>query len=674
MCGIAGYFQLLGTRPPDKDLIVTMISMIRHRGPNEFGAFLDDKCVLGHARLSIIDLSTGQQPLCNEDETIWISFNGEVFNFVELRPLLEGLGHTFRTRSDTEVIVHAYEQWGRQCVEHFNGQFAFAVYDMNKRQLFVARDRMGKRPLFFTLQNGRFYFASEIKALFADRLIKREIDLEGLDQVFTWWTCAPPKTVFRGISELEAGSFAEISENGIVVERYWSMSFPSQYDQTRSVNSWAEEVRALLLDSIRLRLRADVPVGVYLSGGLDSSAIASLVRSQTSNPMESFSISFSDRALDESSFQRQMSEQLCTTHHSIRCNNEDIANLFPRIIWHAERPVLRTAPAPMYLLSRLVNDSGLKVVLTGEGADEIFGGYDIFKETKIRHFWSRNPDSRSRFLLLRRLYPTLALSQVKVEHFLSEFYKEGLAETDSYYFSHIPRMKTTSRIKDFYAPEVKLRSTASNSKDAFAHSLPSEFALWDHVSRAQFIEAISLLSGYLLSSQGDRMTAANAVEGRYPFLDHRLIQLAASIPPNHRIFGLKEKWVLKKAMHGTVPEAIIKRSKQPYMAPDSVCFVQEQSPAYVRELLSESHVKETGVFNPVMVGNLYGKCSTHSQDQMSFKDNMAFMGILSTQLLIDQFIDKFDDREVLRVTDFEVWQDLSGPQSGHSERRPRWSH
>lgn len=663
MCGVSGYFQLEGTRPPDRDLITRMISLIRHRGPDEFGAFLDDKCVLGHARLSIIDLSTGQQPLCNEDETVWIAFNGEIFNYIELRPILESFGHKFRTHSDTEVIVHAYEQWGRDCLERFNGQFSFAIYDSKKQSLFVARDRMGKRPLFYTVQNGRFYFASEIKALFADSTIARKLDASGLDQVFTWWTCAPPRTVFANVHELESGSFLEISAGKISTARYWSMQYPDSYDQARTVDSWAEELHALLVDSIRLRLRADVPVGAYLSGGLDSSAIAALVRSFTSNRLESFSIAFGDSAFDESNYQKQMAEQLGTNHHSIQCNYSDIANCFPEIIWHTERPILRTAPAPMYLLSKLVNDTGFKVVLTGEGSDEMFAGYDIFKETKIRRFWARNPDSRFRALLLKRLYPTLPLSDVKSDLFLREFYREGLTDTDRYYYSHMLRIKTSSRAKDFYASEHKDSSRSEESLNAFAHTLPEGFAHWHHLSQAQFIEAKSLLSGYLLSSQGDRMAAANAVEGRYPFLDHRVIEFASQIPPKHKLFGLKEKWVLKRAMRGALPEAILKRPKQPYMAPDSSCFTQRESPEYIRELLSDVRVKRAGIFNPIMSGKLYEKCLKQSQVQMSFKDNMAFVGILSTQLLVDQFIENFDSRVINKVKEFRVWSDRSSAQS-----------
>ena len=663
MCGIAGYFQLQGDRSPDCDLVKRMVSLIRHRGPDEFGAFLDDKCVLGHARLSIIDLSTGQQPLCNEDESIWITFNGEIFNYLELRPILEGFGHKFRTHSDTEVIVHAFEQWGRECVQYFNGQFSFAIYDIKKRSLFVARDRMGKRPLFYAVHDGRFYFASEIKALFADPAIPRKLDPYGLDQIFTWWTCAPPRTIFAEVYELESGCYMEVNSNKITTTRYWSMDFPDHYDESRRLDSWAEELHALLIDSIRLRLRADVPVGAYLSGGLDSSAIAALVRSSTSNRLESFSIAFGDRAFDESNYQKQMADQLGTHHHSIQCDYADIASCFPDVIWHTERPILRTAPAPMYLLSRLVNNTGFKVVLTGEGSDEIFAGYDIFKEAKIRYFWSKHPDSQYRSALLKRLYPTLPLSEVRSNYFLQEFYRDGLTDTDLYYYSHMMRIKTTSRVKDFYSEDIKSRTATADSQNAFAHTLPTRFGGWHQVSRAQYLEAKSLLSGYLLSSQGDRMAAANAVEGRYPFLDHRVIELAAQIPPHHKMFGLKEKWVLKRAMRGALPRAILQRPKQPYMAPDSSCFTQKQAPDYVRELLSEELIRHSGIFNPAMVSKLHEKCKKQAQAQMSFKDNMAFVGILSTQILFDQFVANFGGRECRPVVDFRVWRDFS---SGHA--------
>lgn len=657
MCGIAGYFQLHEPRPPDQELIGRMVNVLRHRGPDEFGVYLSDRAVLGHARLSIIDLSTGQQPLCNEDGTVWITFNGEIFNYIELRPELEKRGHKFRTSSDTEVMVHAYEEWGRDCVQYFNGQFSFAIYDIKKQSLFAARDRLGIRPFFYTIHDGRFYFASEIKSLFCDPSIPRRLDLCGLDEIFTWWTTAPPRTAFEGICELEAGNLIEIRNGQITTERYWRMDFPETFDRQRSAASWAEELHALLVDSVRLQLRADVPVGAYLSGGLDSSATTALIKNFTPNRVETFSIAFQDKAYDESDYQKQMADYLGTNHHQIKCTYQNIAASFPDVIWHTERPIVRTAPTPLFLLSQLVRDTNFKVVLTGEGSDEILGGYDIFKEALIRNFWARNPESVWRPALLQKLYPTLPLSPAKAKFYLETFYKDGLAQTDSYYFSHMQRIATTSKIKTFFAKDVKERINGYDSLQSFGKDLPSNIANWHPLAKAQYLEAKSLLSGYLLSSQGDRVTAAHGVEGRYPFLDHRVVEFAATIPPNHKLLGLKEKFVLKKAMAKELPKEILQRVKQPYMAPDSNSFVQSDSPAYVKEMLSESSLQQSGLFNPVMVSKLQEKCTKLFHAHLSFKDNMSFVGILSAQLLSDRFIQHFPMPKSLRREEYRTWHE-----------------
>ncbi len=667
MCGIAGYFQLNEPRPPDKDLIGRMVRVIHHRGPDEYGAFLDNHCVLGQARLSIIDLAGGSQPLCNEDESLWITYNGEIFNYLELRQELEKRGHRFRTRSDTEVIVHAYEEWGPACLSKFNGQFAFAIYDQTDKSLFLARDRLGIRPLFYTCHDGRFYFGSEIKSLFCDPSLPRRIDLKGLDEIFTWWTTAPPRTAFEDIKEMEAGTYLVVRNGNIETKRYWTMEFPEDFDRSRSVDSWAEELRALLIDAVRLRLRADVPVGAYLSGGLDSSATTALIKHFTDTRVESFSIAFHDKAYDESQYQQQMAEYLGTNHHQIQCSYLDIAENFPNVIWHTERPILRTAPAPLYLLSRLVRRNNFKVVLTGEGSDEVIGGYDIFKETLIRAFWARNPDSAWRPSLLKKLYPTLPLSASRARFYLETFYKAGLSQTDEYFFSHIPRINTTSRIKDFFTSDVRQALEGYDSLGIFGRDLPPQFFHWRHLSRAQYLEARSLLAGYILSSQGDRMGSAHSVEGRFPFLDHRVVEFAATIPPWHKMLGLNEKFVLKKAMRQELPKEITDRVKQPYMAPDSNSFVQPDSPEYVNQILSEPALTRTGIFNPQYVNKLREKCTRLAHAHMSFKDNMSFMGILSTQLLVKKFIDEFPVVEPLERADYTVWADYT---PGAKKTRP----
>jgi asparagine synthase (glutamine-hydrolysing) len=660
MCGITGYFQINGTSKPDDVLLRRMVNILYHRGPDEFGAYLDNKCALGQARLSIIDLSSGQQPLTNEDGNLWIIFNGEIYNYIELRPELEKYGHKFRTNSDTEVIIHAYEQWGKDCVKRFNGQFAFAIYNKREQSLFVVRDRLGVRPIFYTAHNGRFYFASEIKSIFCDTTIPRKIDCKGLDEIFTWWTTAPPRTAFEGINELEAGTYLEIKNGKITSGRYWQMDFPEQFDNKRSLDSWAEELHSLLVDSVRLRLRADVPVGAYLSGGLDSSATTALIKHFTTNVVETFSIAFHDKAYDESEYQNEMAKFLGTNHHQISCSYHDIAEAFPSVIWHTERPILRTAPTPLYLLSRLVRQTNFKVVLTGEGSDEMLGGYDLFKETIIRRFWAKDPDSNWRPMLLKKLYPTLPLSQAKARFYLETFYKAGLTDFDKYYYSHMPRISTTTKIKEFYSDNTKTQVGDYDSLGAFDKNLPQAFFRWHHLARAQYLESRSLLSGYLLSSQGDRVTAANSVEGRFPFLDHRVVEFAATVPPKHKIFGLKEKYVLKKSMRGELPADILKRVKQPYMAPDSNSFFQADSPEYIKEAVSAESIGKTGIFKPEFVSKLVEKCGKLSHAHLSFKDNMSFIGILSTQLLVDRYINNYRPAEPLGREKFKTWYENAG--------------
>jgi asparagine synthase (glutamine-hydrolysing) len=619
--------------------------------------YVDNKCILGQARLSIIDLAGGSQPMTNEDGTLWITYNGEVYNYIELREELLRLGHEFKTDSDTEVILHAFEEWDKGCLSRFNGQFAFAIYDSKSGRFFMARDRMGIRPLYWTLFNDRLYFGSEIKAIFCEPAIPRKLDYKGLDETFTWWTSAPPRTLFEKIYELEAGCWVEFENGEIKQGRYWSMSFPLEFNYNRSIESYAEELKELLIDSVRLRLRSDVPVGAYLSGGLDSSVTTALVRYQSQSRLETFSVTFEDKAFDESSYQAQMVNHLGTSHHTVHADYTNIAESFYDVIFHTERPIVRTAPTPLYLLSGLVRQNNFKVVLTGEGSDEILAGYDLFKETLIRRFWARQPDSKWRSSLLKRLYPTLPVSGNKAFLFLEQFYKTGLNEFDKYHYSHMPRINTVSQIKTMFAADVRECTKDHDAIASYSKNLPDDFSEWHHLSKAQWLEARSLLAGYLLSSQGDRVLAANSIEGRFPFLDHRLVEFASTIPPGYKMRGLNEKFVLKKAMQADIPDNIIKRVKQPYMAPDSNCFVQDDSPEYVNEMFSSEMVSRAGIFNEKSLERLVQKCRRLSGTHLSFRDNMAFVGALSTQLLWYHFIDNFQMPEPIEKDKFSVYVD-----------------
>ncbi|HEB50641.1 MAG TPA: asparagine synthase (glutamine-hydrolyzing) [Desulfobulbus sp.] len=641
MCGIAGYFNIQRQPETDLRLLERMIWPLRHRGPDGFGFFQDPRAGLAHARLSIIDLEGGWQPIHNEDRTLWIIFNGEIFNYPELRRELIGRGHRFATSSDTEVIIHLYEEKGENCLEELNGQFAIAIYDQGRQSLFLARDRMGIRPLFYTTHQNRLLFASEIKAIFAaDPSVERAIDPLVLQEIFTFWSSAGGDTVFRGIRQLEPGCWLKLERDGTMQQqRYWEIPFQEREFARAPERELAAELRDLLIDAVRLRLRADVPVGAYLSGGLDSSAITSLIRHYTDNDLKTFSVTFSDTVYDEQREQQEMAGFLDTDHNEIRCTYATIGRAFPEVVRHTETPILRTAPTPLFLLSSLVRETGYKVVLTGEGADEILGGYDLFKEAKVRAFIAGQPDSACRPFLLKRLYPYLALSPSRSAEYARRFFNTD-APLDDPFYGHRPRWKTTAGTHVFFRDEI-LAAAGTPPVERLREQWAPRLAGLDYFSRAQFLESRLLLGNYLLSSQGDRMAMAHSVEGRFPFLDHRVVEFACSIPPRLRMKALNEKNILKKAVADILPPAIVRRRKQPYMAPDIPSFFGDESPQYVRYHLSERRLEETGLFKPAAVRRLLAKCEKRARQ--GFRENMAFVGILSTQILCDAFVENFQD-------------------------------
>ena len=644
MCGIAGQLRLNG-RLVDRDQLGEMISSLHHRGPDARGVRVAGAVGLAHARLSIIDLQGGAQPMSTADGRLWITFNGEIFNYIELREELAGKGHRFATRSDTEVILHAYREFGEDCVEHFNGQWAFAIWDSEERKLFLSRDRFGVRPLFYTRTAESFLFASEIKALLTCPEVPAEIDLVGLDQIFTFWATLPPRTIFKNIFQLPPGCSLTLKDGKIKVSQYWSISYAEAGKLSGAdEDTLAEELLHLLEDATRIRLRSDVPVGAYLSGGLDSTVTTALVKKIANERLRSFAITFEDAEFDEKSYQDEASAFLHTQHTSVRCSRSDIAHMFPEVIWHTEQPILRTAPAPMFLLSELVRENGFKVVLTGEGADEVLGGYDIFKEAKIRRFWGRNLESQWRPLLLRRLYPYMENIQRQPRAYLQHFFRVGGEDLASPFFSHLPRWELTAKLKMFFSPEVREVTEKYDGVSEIERGLPSDYESWSYFSQAEYLEAKYLLPGYILSSQGDRMAMAHSVEGRYPFLDHRVVEFASKLPPNLKMKVLDQKHLLKRAVDGLIPESIVRRPKQPYRAPDGKCFFGTETIDYVDELLSPEAVRRNGIFDAAAVTALVNKFKNGRASGV--KDNMAMVGVLSTQLLIPQFVNqRFSHKE-----------------------------
>src|SRR4051812_6611143 len=633
MCGIAGYFGLAGDDVPPRPVLGRMVEALRHRGPDDGGLYLEGRVALGHRRLSIVDLSGGRQPLSHADSSVWVTFNGEIFNYVELRRDLEARGRVFRTHSDTETIVQAYADAGPACVESFNGDFAYALWDRNRQRLVLSRDRMGVRPLYYTVSNGVLVFASEIKSLLHYPGVRAALDPVALDQCFTFWFPLAPRTPYKGILELPPGHQL-IAENGrISIQRYWRLEFPAAADaraDSRTEAQVAEELEALMEDATRIRLRADVPVGAYLSGGFDSSATTALARRQSGAKLRTFSVGFESAEFDETQYQQAVVAALGTEHSAFTCSRSEIGRSFPDVVRHMERPVLRTAPAPLYLLARMVREQGYKVVVTGEGADEVFGGYDIFKEAKVRRFWAAQPQSKWRPALLRRLYPYLPGMQSQSLDYLRAFFRTGLEQRDDPLFSHLPRFNLTRRIGRFYSAELQRTLEGYDAMEELRADLPCEFHRWHPLSQAQYLESAYLLPGYILSSQGDRVAMAHGIEGRFPFLDHRVVEFAARIPPRMKLKGLREKHILRRALGGALPAEISERSKQPYRAPDSESFLGSAS-SYVDEVLSARSVDDSGYFDPQAVQRLVAKC--RAGRVVGAGDNMAFVGILSTQLL-----------------------------------------
>ncbi|MBD1845631.1 asparagine synthase (glutamine-hydrolyzing) [Cyanobacteria bacterium FACHB-63] len=638
MCGIVGVLNLFDSAPVPVEILRQMLGMIRHRGSDEFGIYRDEWANLGNARLSIVDLSGGQQPISNEDETLWIVFNGEIFNYPKLRSQLEAQGHRFKTDCDTEVVLHLYEEYGADCLNYLNGQFAIALWDTRSYTLFLGRDRLGIRPLFYTVCKGQLIFGSEIKTLLAHPSVTARIDTDALAQVFTFWSILPPRTIFEGIQTLPPAHYMIVREGYLSIDRYWELDFTEDVERDRSTQDYLDEFEHLLIDATLMRLRSDVPVGAYLSGGLDSSTTTALIRKYTQNRLDTFSIAFSDPEFDESHFQRQMSALLGTNHQVVHCTQSEIGDIFPEVVWHTETPMLRTAPAPMFLLSRLVHQHNLKVVITGEGADEILGGYDLFKEMTIRRFWSKQPDSKLRPLLLKRLYPEISQFG-SAEAFLTAFFKQRLTDTDFNIYSHWLRWSNTARLRRLLLqPPIDSLNTWIEDR----LPLPAKFGSWSSLGQAQYLEMTTFLAPYLLSCQSDRVSMAHSVEGRFPFLDYRVVEFCNRLPDSLKLRGLTEKWLLRQLASQMLPAEIWQRRKRPYRAPIHRCFFHTHTPDYVSELLSESAIRATGLFNPSAIAQLVRK--TESGRPLSESDDMAIAGVISTQLVNQLFVAEFPSR------------------------------
>lgn len=641
MCGIAGFFHPALSAEAFPDVLLGMLQYIAHRGPDATGYVVDEHCGLGSTRLSIIDIAAGIQPLSDATERYWLCYNGEIYNYLELKAELEALGCPFKTHSDSEVLLQAWIYWGSDCLHRLNGSFAFALYDRHEDELVLARDRYGKRPLFYTPHGQGLLFASEMKAFLAFPGFVFEQDPQQLASIAATWTPLPEQTGFHGIHNLAMGHWLRIRAGSTETRPYTKLDFQAQIKVADEAEAQML-IRQSLRDSVALRLRSDVEVGIYLSGGIDSAIIALLAGEFSHHPLSTFSVEFADQQYDESAQQQEIASLLGSRHHPLRITHRDIVDHFPAAAWHAEIPAFRSAFVPMYLLSAQTRAAGIKVVLSGEGADEAFLGYDLFKEVMLRRQWTALAEDQRR-TQLARLYPHLEHYGPQDIAALTGLYQQFAEEHLPGLFSHELRFQNgrfAARLIKNAGDPFQAISTLVATTQGYADMTP--------VHQAQWLEFKTLLAGYLLSTQGERMSLAHGVENRCPFLDPAVINLANSV--NLRFDdGFEEKRLLRQAFATQLPQSIVHKRKFPYRAPDSAAFA-DCRPDYLELLLSTDEIAKISFLDGKFVRALTKKIMTSAPSEISTKENQAFIFLLCLVFQHRYFVQR-TDRPTLPAVD-----------------------
>ena len=608
--------DLRGERRAQPEVLARMVDRLVHRGPDSAGYFADGPAGLGFRRLSIIDLAGGDQPIYSEDESLVLVCNGEIYNYKELRDGLEKRGHPFRTDTDVEVLLHLYEEEGTALLDRLNGQFAFAIYDRRERQLFLARDHFGVNPLYFAVADGVLIFGSEIKAILEHPLAPREIDLTGLDQVISFPGIVSPRSIFKGVESLPAGHFLTVKNGDLRVAEYWDLDYPREGEaaSVRPESYYVETLEELLARSVRYRLQADVPVGFYLSGGLDSSLVAALVREAAPGvTRHSFSIDFADREISESPYQRLMARHVGSEHHEIVFDWSEIAGRLPLMVEHCESPVKESFNTCSMALSESARRAGVKVVLAGEGADELFAGYMGYRFDQSGMRGARGHD---------------------LETVLEDEIRERLwGAADIFY-----------EVDQHPLREIKTSLYSAGAVELFADFECVNFPVVNRerlrgrhfIHQRSYLDFKLRLADHLLSEHGDRMVMANSVEGRYPFLDIDLVEFARTVPPGLKLNGLSEKYIVKRVAERYVPERIVRREKFGFRAPGSP-YLLRQGVEWIDDLLSYERVRRQGYFNPETVERLKTRYSREGFTLNPHTESDLLMLVITFNLLLERF-------------------------------------
>ncbi len=630
MCGICGIFNYRDGQRANEAALLEMNQQLVHRGPDDAGTLVSDRTGLAMRRLSIIDLKTGHQPLCNEDGSIWIVFNGEIYNHAELRQKLIARGHTYRTHSDTESVVHLYEEYGSDCVDHLRGMFAFAIWDKPRHMIFAARDRLGIKPFYYCQRDGAFVFGSEIKALLAYPGIRPEFNTGVLPEYLAFGYVSSEETLFSGVRKLPAGHTLRLGENGeIAIRRYWDLSVADD-SEPRPRSYYVNRYRELLEDAVSSHLMSDVPLGVFLSGGLDSSAVAALASKSRQEPVQTFSVGYAEQAYSELPYAKIVSDHIGSRHQEILVTRRQFFDSLPDVIWHEDEPVCWPSSIALYHLAKLSRDY-VTVVLTGEGSDETLAGYTRYPWT----VWNARMDAVYRSIIpsgMRALVRDQIQSEKlgatlrrKLEH--TCLGRDG-ASWNSFYFDNFYSAFSAAEQAQLLRPELQ-RDTVS----AYSHSM----MYWERSSGTLLKRLLYTdISTYLveLLMKQDQMSMAASIESRVPFLDHPLVEFAARIPSSYAVKGLEGKSILKSAVEDLLPHSIIYRKKMGFPTPWLGWLVGEQLQE-LEDLLLEPRSMQRNLFRPEAIRRLFAEHRTRTRDNSN-----RIWRLLNLELWFRIFVDR----------------------------------
>jgi asparagine synthase (glutamine-hydrolysing) len=653
MCGICGIFHYKDGQQADETALLAMNRQIMHRGPDDAGTLVSGSVALAMRRLSIIDLETGHQPLSNEDGSIWIVFNGEIYNYTELRQTLIARGHTYRTHSDTESIVHLYEEYGPDCVRHLRGMFAFAIWDKRHNKLFAARDRLGIKPFYYCLHDGVFVFASEIKALLAYPGVRAEFNRNVLTEYLAFGYIAGDETFFSGIRKLPAGHTLELADTGeVAIRRYWELSVADD-PEPRERAYYIRRYRELLEDAVSTHLMSDVPLGVFLSGGLDSSAVAALTAKSRRDPIQTFAVGYAEHAYSELPYARIVSDHIGSQHHEVRIDRCQFFETLPDAIWHEDEPVCWPSSVALYHLAKLSREY-VTVVLTGEGSDETLAGYTRYPWT----VWNARMDaiyrsitpSSLRSLLRNQIHSDKlgAMLRRKLEH--TCLGRNG-ASWPSFYFDNFYSAFSAAEQEQLLNPELR-----SLTGSAYDHSM----MYWDRSSGTLLKRLLYTdINTYLLEllMKQDQMSMAASIESRVPFLDHPLVEFAAGIPSSYSTKGLEGKSVLKSAVEDLLPHSIIYRKKMGFPTPWSGWLVGEQLQE-LEDLMLEPRSMQRNLFQPDAIRRLFAEHRTRTRDNSN-----RIWRLLNLELWFRVYVDR--DSSLLGKSGGPWLSTVSGVSSAH---------